>query len=139
MGICILAIDQGTHRNDGPGAGPKRPAARPAYREIRQFYPQPGWVEHDPGEIFRSVVETGRQALKGARIRARELAAVGLANQRETFVIWEHASGRPLHRPIVWQSRRGAAICNELRQCEAEINEHTGLLVDPCFTGTELS
>lgn len=138
MGSCVLAIDQGTTGTTALVLDRRGRLRGRAYREIRQFYPRPGWVEHDAGEIFRSVVDAGREALRVARVKSRELAAVGLANQRETFVVWERATGRPIHRAIVWQCRRSAAICDDLRAREAEISERTGLLVDPYFTGTKL-
>jgi glycerol kinase len=109
-----------------------------AYGEIRQFYPRPGWVEHDPEQIYRSVVRLGRQAIAAARIRPAGLGAIGITNQRETFVVWERQSGRPVHRAIVWQCRRSAAICAALAPREAEVRRRTGLLIDPYFAGTKL-
>ncbi len=108
------------------------------YGEVRQYYPRPGWVEHDAEQIYRSVVKLGREAIAKARLRAGDLAAIGLANQRETFVVWERKSGRPLHRAIVWQCRRSAGICDRMRDREDEVTERTGLLVDPYFSGTKL-
>jgi len=135
---CILAIDQGTTGTtvivlDSNG----RIRAR-AYGLVRQYYPQPGWVEHDADQIYRSVVKLGREAIAKARLGAGDLAAIGLTNQRETFVVWERKSGRPLHRAIVWQCRRSAAICDRLRDREAEVTDRTGLLIDPYFSGTKL-
>ncbi|MGO9264299.1 MAG: glycerol kinase GlpK [Candidatus Binataceae bacterium] len=138
MSSCVLAIDQGTTGTTALVLDRGGRIRGRAYREIRQFYPRPGWVEHDAEEIFRSVVEAGREALRAARVKTRELATVGLANQRETFVVWERATGRPLYRAIVWQCRRSAAICDDLRPREAEISTRTGLLVDPYFSGTKL-
>jgi glycerol kinase len=109
-----------------------------AYGEIRQFYPRPGWVEHDPEQIYRSVVRLGRQAIAAARIRPAGLGAIGITNQRETFVVWERQSGRPVHRAIVWQCRRSTAICAALAPREAEVRRRTGLLIDPYFAGTKL-
>jgi glycerol kinase len=134
----ILAIDQGTTGTtvlvvDGSGRIRGR-----AYGEIRQFYPRPGWVEHDPEQIYRSVVLLGRKALVSARAKSGDLAAVGITNQRETFLVWERATGRPLYRAIVWQCRRSAEICERLREREPEISRITGLVVDPYFTGTKL-
>jgi glycerol kinase len=135
---CVLAIDQGTTGTtvmvvDAGG----RIRAR-TYAEIRQYFPRPGWVEHDADQIYRSVVRLGREAMAKARLAANDLAAVGITNQRETFVVWERKSGRPVHRAIVWQCRRSADICARLRDREAEITERTGLLVDPYFSGTKL-
>src|SRR5580698_498558 len=138
MPQCVLAIDQGTTGTtvmviDADG----RIRAR-AYAKVRQFYPHPGWVEHDANQIYRSVVKLGREALAKAKLRAGDLAAIGITNQRETFVVWERKSGRPLHRAIVWQCRRSAEICDQFREHEAEVTERTGLLVDPYFSGTKL-
>jgi len=138
MAQCVLAIDQGTTGTtvmviDAAG----RIRAR-AYGEVRQFYPRPGWVEHDAEQLYRSVVKLGREAIAKARLRAGDLAAIGITNQRETFVVWERKTGRPLHRAIVWQCRRSADICDRLRDREAEVTERTGLLVDPYFSGTKL-
>jgi glycerol kinase len=134
----VLAIDQGTTGTtvmviDASG----RMRAR-AYAELRQFYPRPGWVEHDAEQIYRAVVKLGREALAKANLRAGDLTAIGITNQRETFVVWDRKSGRPLHRAIVWQCRRSAGVCDHLRDHEAEITERTGLLVDPYFSGTKL-
>jgi glycerol kinase len=134
----VLAIDQGTTGTtvlllDGRG----RIRAR-AYGEIRQYYPRPGWVEHDPEEIYRSAVRLSRQVIAGAKIDAAAIAAIGIANQRETFVVWERSNGRPLYRAIVWQCRRSIEICECLREQEDEVTRRTGLLVDPYFSGTKL-
>jgi glycerol kinase len=138
MAQCVLAIDQGTTGTtvmviDASG----RIRAR-AYGEVLQFYPRPGWVEHDADQIYRSVVQLGRAAMKQGRVRAGDLAAIGITNQRETFVVWERASSRPVHRAIVWQCRRSAEICAALRDREAEVTRITGLLIDPYFSGTKL-
>jgi glycerol kinase len=138
MPQSVLAIDQGTTGTtvlviDASGRIRSR-----AYGEIRQFYPRPGWVEHDAEQIYKSVVRLSRAAIARARIRAADLAAVGIANQRETFVVWERKSGRPVHRAIVWQCRRGEDICRALRPREPEIAARTGLLVDPYFSGAKL-
>lgn len=138
MGSHILAIDQGTTGTTALVLDDSGHVRGRAYGEIQQFYPQPGWVEHDPEELFRSVLRQGRAALRAARVGPRELAAIGIANQRETFVIWERANGRPLGRAIVWQCRRSAAICERLREREEEIGQHTGLLADPYFSGSKL-
>jgi len=138
MANCVLAIDQGTTGTTALVLDRSGRLRGRAYGEIRQFYPRPGWVEHDAAEIFRSVVEVGRHALRAARVKSPDLAAIGITNQRETFVVWERATGRPLHRAIVWQCRRSAAICDDLRAREDEIGERTGLVVDPYFSGTKL-
>jgi glycerol kinase len=138
MPKCVLTLDQGTTGTTVMVLDQEGRLRGRAYAEIRQFYPRPGWVEHDPEEIYRSVVRLGREALKAARIRPADLAAIGITNQRETFLVWERASGRPLHRAIVWQCRRSAGICETLRADEDEITERTGLIIDPYFSGSKL-
>ncbi len=138
MADFILAIDQGTTGTtvfvvDNGGRIRGR-----AYAEIRQFYPKPGWVEHDPEEIYRSVVALSKKAIAAAKVSANAIAAVGITNQRETFVVWERRSGRPVHRAIVWQCRRSASICDDLREREPEVVRRTGLIIDPYFSGTKL-
>ncbi|HUO04778.1 MAG TPA: glycerol kinase GlpK [Candidatus Binataceae bacterium] len=138
MAQAVLAIDQGTTGTtvfvvDGRG----RILGR-AYGEIRQFYPRAGWVEHDPEEIYRSAVTLAKKAIKDARLAPTDLRGIGITNQRETFVVWERRTGRPLHRAIVWQCRRSAEICNALRERESEVSRRTGLLLDPYFSGTKL-
>jgi glycerol kinase len=136
----ILAIDQGTTgttclvlADDGRVAGR-------AYAEIEQHYPQPGWVEHDPDALWRSVLDLGAAALRDAGIAGGELRAIGITNQRETVVAWDRSTGRLLHRAIVWQDRRTAARCDQLRELGHEplVRERTGLLLDPYFSGTKL-
>ncbi|HXD91316.1 MAG TPA: glycerol kinase GlpK [Candidatus Binataceae bacterium] len=134
----VLAIDQGTTGTTAIVIDASGRIRGRAYGEIRQFYPRPGWVEHDADEIFRSVQRQGRAALATARVKPGELAGIGITNQRETFVVWERASGRPLYRAIVWQCRRSAPICEQLSDREPEIARRTGLLVDPYFSGTKL-
>jgi glycerol kinase len=135
---AVLAIDQGTTGTTAMVLDGRGRVLGRAYGEIRQLYPRPGWVEHDPEQIYRSVVRLGRQAIAAARIRPAGIDAVGITNQRETFVVWERQSGRPVHRAIVWQCRRSAAICAALAPREAEVRRHTGLLIDPYFSGTKL-
>jgi glycerol kinase len=106
------------------------------YAELTQHFPQPGWVEHDPEEIWQTVLAAAEAALRAASLTPRELSGIGIANQRETTLIWERASGRPVHRAIVWQDRRTAARCAEL---PAELlRERTGLVPDPYFSATKL-
>jgi glycerol kinase len=136
----ILAIDQGTTGTTCLVlAGDGRVLGR-AYAEIRQHYPRPGWVEHDPIEIWESVLEVARAALRYAGAEARQLRAIGITNQRETVVAWDRVSGEPLHNAIVWQDRRTAPRCDELREqgYEPLVRERTGLLLDPYFSGTKL-
>ncbi len=133
----ILAIDQGTTGTtcivfDEHG----RPAGR-AYREFRQHFPRPGWVEHDAAEIWDVTRAVAREALDAA---GGELAAIGITNQRETVVAWDRDTGEPLHRAIVWQDRRTARRCDELREAGHEqlVRERTGLVLDPYFSGTKI-
>jgi len=138
MADFILAVDQGTTGTtvfvvDRGGRIRGR-----AYGEIRQFYPKPGWVEHDPEEIYRSVVALSKKAIAAARISAGAIAGIGITNQRETFVVWERRTGRALYRAIVGQCRRSARICDRLREHEPEIVRRTGLILDPYFSGTKL-
>ena len=138
MAEFILAIDQGTTGTtvfvvDRGGRIRGR-----AYAEFRQFYPKPGWVEHDPEEIYRSVVALSKKAIVAAKISAQAIAGIGITNQRETIVVWERRTGRPVYRAIVWQCRRSAAICDQLREHEPEVVRRTGLIIDPYFSGTKL-
>jgi glycerol kinase len=112
-----------------------------ASTEFTQYYPRPGWVEHDPEEIWRSVLVTAEEALRRAGVRAPELAGIGITNQRETVVVWERSTGRPLHRAIVWQDRRTAGMCRRLADEGAEpiFRDKTGLLLDSYFSGTKIA
>ncbi len=132
----LLAIDQGTTGTTALVVdGELRPVGR-GYSAIPQSYPQPGWVEHDPAALWRSVEEAAAQALAAARTRASEVRAVGLANQRETTLLWERRSGRPVAPAIVWQDRRTAERCAEL---PADLlRRRTGLVPDPYFSATKL-
>jgi len=136
----ILAIDQGTTGTTCLVLDEAGRVAGRGYREIAQHYPQPGWVEHEPDEIWRSVLDVGAAALRDAGVEARQLQAIGIANQRETVVAWDRNGGRPVGRAIVWQDRRTAARCDELREqgYEPLVRERTGLLLDPYFSGTKL-
>jgi glycerol kinase len=136
----ILAIDQGTTGTtclvfDGEG----RVAGR-AYAEFEQYFPRPGWVEHDAGEIWEATRRVGAEAIADAGIEGAELDAIGIANQRETVVAWDPASGEPLHRALVWQDRRTAERCEQLRAAGHEdlVRERTGLVLDPYFSGTKV-
>jgi glycerol kinase len=134
----ILAIDQGTTGTTVFVVDIRGRIRGRAYAEIRQFYPKPGWVEHDPEEIYRSVVALSKKAIASAKVDAAAIAGIGITNQRETFVVWDRRTARPVHRAIVWQCRRSAAICAALARREAEVRRRTGLLIDPYFSGTKL-
>ena len=136
----ILAIDQGTTGTtclvfDGAGAIRGR-----GYSEFEQHFPRPGWVEHDAGEIWSVTRRVAVQALADAGITAAELDAIGITNQRETVVAWDPDSGEPVHRALVWQDRRTAERCDELRAGghETLVRERTGLVIDPYFSGTKI-
>jgi glycerol kinase len=136
----ILALDQGTSGSTALVVDPDGRVCARGYAELPQHYPQPGWVEHDPEEIWASVGEAAQAALAGARVAGAEVAAIGITNQRETALVWERASGAPIHRAIVWQCRRTAAMCDELRAqgLEPMVRERTGLVLDAYFSGTKL-
>ena len=138
MSDLVLAIDQGTTGTTVFAIDSAGRVRGRAYREIRQYYPRPGWVEHDAEEIARSVIGLAKAALKAARAKTGDLRAVGITNQRETFLLWDRRTGKPVHRAIVWQCRRSAGICESLREREGEVAERTGLLIDPYFSGTKL-
>ena len=138
---ALLAIDQGTtstraivFRRDGTPLGVGQ-------RELAQHYPQPGWVEHDPEEIWTATLAVCRQALAAAGLSAADVAALGIANQRETTLIWERDGGRPLHRAIVWQDRRTAAVCASLVAAGhgETVRRRSGLIVDPYFSATKIA
>jgi glycerol kinase len=133
----ILALDQGTTGSTALVVGPDGVVLGRGYREIPQFYPEPGRVEHDAEILFRSAVDAGRDALRAAAV---PVDAIGITNQRETLVVWDRETLAPIGRAIVWQDRRSAARCAELRAAgqEAWLRERTGLLLDPYFSATKL-
>jgi len=137
----ILAIDQGTTGTKALIVREDGQVAASHSREFRQFYPRPGWVEHDAEEIWRTVTETAEVALRVAGVEAGELAAIGITNQRETTVAWERDTGRPVHNAIVWQDRRTAGMCRRLAASGAgpSFRDKTGLLLDAYFSGTKIS
>ncbi|HEX8646475.1 MAG TPA: glycerol kinase GlpK [Thermoleophilaceae bacterium] len=136
----ILAIDQGTTGTTCiVFSGDGQPAGR-AYSEFEQHFPRPGWVEHDADDIWETTRAVAVDAIADAGIEAGDLAGIGITNQRETVVAWDRSSGEPLHRALVWQDRRTAARCDELREAghEETIRERTGLVLDPYFSGTKI-
>lgn len=138
---AVLAIDQGTTSTRALIVDPQGQIAARAQVELPQSYPRPGWVEHDPETIWRDVVTTARQALAGAEAGGLEVAAIGIANQRETFVVWDRATGKAVHPAIVWQDRRGAELCDRLVQdgAEAEVSAISGLVLDSYFSASKLA
>jgi glycerol kinase len=136
----ILAIDQGTTSTRCIVFGPDLKVVAVAQKEFAQHFPASGWVEHDPEEIWATVLATGRAALRKAKLKAGDIAGIGITNQRETTVIWDRASGKPIHNAIVWQDRRTAGICAALKKAglEKTFSARTGLLLDPYFSGTKV-
>lgn len=137
MRDLILAIDQGTTSTRALVFDSALRLVAEAQQEFPQHFPLPGWVEHDPEDIWRSTVQTCRKA--AAQVGLERIAAIGIANQRETTLIWERATGCPIARAIVWQDRRTAPACEQLREDEALISARTGLLCDPYFSGTKIA
>ncbi|HSN39697.1 MAG TPA: glycerol kinase GlpK [Burkholderiales bacterium] len=136
----VLALDQGTTSSRAvvfDHAGAIRALAQ---KEFTQIYPRPGWVEHDPGEIWATQIAVASEAIARAGIHSHDVAAIGITNQRETTVVWDRASGEPIHNAIVWQDRRTAAYCDRLKAegREARITAKTGLVLDAYFSGTKL-
>jgi glycerol kinase len=137
----VLALDQGTTSSrailfDHDGA-----VVAVAQREFQQIFPKPGWVEHDPDEIWASQIAVATEVLGRARIRPRDVAAVGITNQRETAIVWDRATGRPIHNAIVWQDRRTAEMCDRLKAdgFEPLVRDRAGLVVDAYFSGTKVA
>ncbi|MFC7407406.1 glycerol kinase GlpK [Hydrogenophaga atypica] len=136
----LLALDQGTSSSRSIVFDADGRVVAVAQRELTQHFPQPGWVEHDPLEIWETQLATAREALQKARITARDIRAVGITNQRETTVLWHRRTGQPLARAIVWQDRRTEPLCAALRErglAEAVLAK-TGLVIDAYFSGTKL-
>jgi glycerol kinase len=134
----LLAIDQGTTSSRAAVYDVRGNCTGSAAQELAQFYPEPGWVEHDGEEIWQSVANVVPRALQAAGIKAQQLAGIGITNQRETSLIWERSSGRPVARALVWQDRRTADFCREHRADEPWIMRRTGLVLDPYFSATKV-
>jgi len=136
----ILAIDQGTTGTTAMVFGPDGRALAKVNREFTQYFPKPGWVEHDPMEIWASAVKTIGDAIKKSGVKPALIQAIGITNQRETTVMWDRRDGKPIHNAIVWQCRRTANICDGLKKAgmEKNIRKKTGLVVDAYFSGTKV-
>ncbi|MDY0166492.1 MAG: glycerol kinase GlpK [Thermoguttaceae bacterium] len=136
----ILSLDQGTTSSRAIVFDHSSRIVASAQKEFRQIYPRPGWVEHDPLEIWSSQSATAAGALAEANLSADDIAAVGITNQRETTIVWDRESGKPVYNAIVWQDRRTADFCSQLKRDGAEplIREKTGLVIDPYFSGTKV-
>jgi glycerol kinase len=140
MSRFVLAIDQGTTGSAAAVVDGRGRMLSKSKRDYPQLFPRPGWVEHDPEDIWRTTREAVALALREAGVRGSQLAAIGIANQRETTVLWDRATGKPFHNAIVWQDRRTAEFCAKLRKAgfERELRAKTGLVVDPYFSGTKI-
>src|SRR5262245_20 len=134
----VIAIDQGTTGSTVLILDEKLQLRGRGYKEFRQIYPKPGWVEHDPEDIWSSVTHALSHALADGKIDAASIAAIGITNQRETTVLWDRKTTKPVHNAIVWQDRRTADRCAELKSKEARVRELTGLTLDPYFSGTKV-
>src|SRR3569833_4768861 len=134
----VIAIDQGTTGSTVLVLEEQLAVRGRGYKEFRQISPKPGWVEHDPEDIWSSVLDALGQALKG--IDAKSIAAIGITNQRETAILWDRKTGKAVHSAIVWQDRRAAERCAELKAQgkEARVRELAGLTLDPYFSGTKV-
>jgi len=137
----LLAIDQGTTGSTALVVSPEGATLGRATVEFPQHFPQPGWVEHDVADIWKSVEASVTQAIAAAKISQADIAGIGITNQRETTVVWDRKTGAPIHRAIVWQCRRTAAACDELKRAghAPKILERTGLVIDAYFSGTKIA
>jgi glycerol kinase len=140
MSSYILAFDQGTTSSRSVLFDKNGSVVAVAQKEITQLYPNPGWVEHNPVELWESQLATAREVIAKANIAVNEIAAIGITNQRETTVVWDRNSGEPIYNAIVWQDRRTAAFCDELKASGAEemIRQKTGLVIDAYFSGSKI-
>lgn len=140
MGNYIMALDQGTTSSRTLIFNSKGDIVSSSQQEITQIYPRPGWVEHDPEQIWTSQLQTIQRALDRANLKAGDISAIGITNQRETMVLWDRRTGKPLYNAIVWQCRRTADFCKELQEegFDAKLREKTGLVTDAYFSGTKL-
>jgi glycerol kinase len=137
----VIAIDQGTTSTRAIAFDRACVPVAGAQQEFPQLYPAPGLVEHDPEAIWRTTVETVRSVMEKAGLAAKDVAAIGVANQRETTLIWDRATGKPIHRAIVWQDRRTADVCAKLvaQNHEPQVTKSTGLVIDPYFSATKIA
>ena len=134
----ILALDQGTSSSRAIVFDHEGRIASVAQQEFTQYFPQPGWVEHDPMEIWASEAAVIAEAISKIGINGLDIAAIGITNQRETTIVWDAETGLPIHKAIVWQDRRTSAFCDELKErgLVEKIREKTGLIIDAYFSGT---
>lgn len=137
----IMALDQGTTSSRAIIFNKKGEILSIAQQEFEQIFPKPGWVEHDANEIWTSIHAVMAEALRKADAEPSQIVAIGITNQRETTVVWDKETGKPIYNAIVWQSRQTEDICKELREkgYEETFRNKTGLLIDPYFSGTKRS
>ena len=136
----ILSLDQGTTSSRAVLIDKNGNIAASAQKEFRQIFPQPGWVEHDPFDIKKSQLEVAKLAMAKVGANSSDIAGIGVTNQRETTIVWDRETGKPLYHAIVWQDRRTADFCNELRKANLSeiIQQKTGLVLDAYFSATKL-
>ena len=141
MPTHVLALDQGTTSSRAILFDRNGHIVTTAQREFTQHYPQPAWVEHDANEIWTTQIKVVREALQQAKVKAADVAAIGITNQRETTLLWDRKTGEPIHNAIVWQDRRTAALCDELtaRGLTDHVRQTTGLVIDAYFSGTKIA
>ena len=141
MSNLIIALDQGTTSSRTILFDQRYQIVEQAQQEFTQHFPEDGWVEHDPMDIWNTTLATAKEAMASAGVTAKDIAAIGITNQRETTVIWDRHTGQPIYNAIVWQDRRTAAFCNQLKEqgLEASVTEKTGLLLDPYFSATKVA
>lgn len=137
----ILALDQGTSSSRAILFDADTNIVAVAQKEFTQIFPQPGWVEHNPEEIWQTQLETAKEVVVKANILPSDIAAIGITNQRETTVVWDKDTGKPIYNAIVWQDRRTAAFCDDLkvRNLQEYVKENTGLVIDAYFSGTKIN
>lgn len=137
----ILSLDQGTTSSRAILFNEKAEIVAVAQKEFEQFFPQSGWVEHDANEIWTSQASVATEAITKANITPTQIAGIGITNQRETTIVWDRNTGKPIHKAIVWQDRRTASYCNELKKkngLSEKINDKTGLIIDAYFSATKI-
>jgi len=136
----ILSLDQGTTSSRAILFNKKGEICAVSQAEFRQIFPQPGWVEHDPEEILSTQIEAAKDVIRKSKVDIKEIASIGIANQRETTILWEKKTGKPAYNAIVWQCRRTAGLCMELKEqgLMSELQSKTGLVIDPYFAGTKV-
>jgi glycerol kinase len=137
----LLALDQGTTSSRSILFDLNGVIVSVAQQEFQQYFPQDGWVEHDAEQIWESQIRTAREVLEKTGIVAKDIAAIGITNQRETTVVWDRSTGKPLYKAIVWQDRRTASMTDRLKEegLETLFRERTGLVLDPYFSGSKLA